>query len=162
MAAAYVDPLRDSRLLSLSIKDIRRLKGLSAQETARRMNMGLRTYQHFEAGRNKPNLEYINRFCDVMQIDLFALLGALMIGSPAFARRVAENKFMTILMVALKDYDEAMGDRIIDQDPRSFILAVEAMFAGLMADSPPPQDEAKQWIENGERELRRKRPKPGR
>jgi transcriptional regulator with XRE-family HTH domain len=134
---------------------------LSAQETARRMNMGLRTYQHFEAGRNKPNLEYINRFCDVMQIDLFALLGALMIGSPAFARRVAENKFMTILMVALKDYDEAMGDRIIDQDPRSFIIAVEAMFAGLMADSPP-QDEAKQWIENGERELRRKRPKPGR
>jgi transcriptional regulator with XRE-family HTH domain len=161
MAVASVDPLRDSRLLSLSIKDIRKLKGFSARETARRMNMGLRTYQHFEAGRNKPNLEYINRFCDVMHIDLFALLGALMIGSPAFARRVAENKFMTILMVALKDYDEAMGDRIIDQDPRTFIIAVEAMFAGLMADSPP-QDEAKQWIENGERELRRKRPKPGR
>lgn len=49
------DPLRDGRLLSQAIKAIRRLKGLSAREAAARMNMGVRTYQHFEAGRNKPS-----------------------------------------------------------------------------------------------------------
>lgn len=162
MAKAYVDPLRDSRLLSAAMKAIRKLKGLSAKEVAGRMNMGLRTYQHFEAGRNKPNLEYINRFCEVTQIDLFALLGALMIGSPAFARRVADNKLMTILMVALKDYDEALGDKIADQDPLTFIIAVEAMFAGLIESAARPQAETQKWIENGERELKRKRPKPGR
>lgn len=156
------DPLRDGRLLSQGIKAIRRLKGLSAREVAARMNMGIRTYQHFEAGRNKPNLEYIHRFCEVTGSDPFALLGALMIGSPAFAHRTAENKLMTILMIGLKDYDEAMGDRILDQDPRTLIAAVEGLFSRLQRDAGERDAEARQWLEAGERDLKSRRPKPGR
>jgi transcriptional regulator with XRE-family HTH domain len=106
MPQTPIDSLRDGRLLSLAIKDVRNHLRLSAREVAGRMNMGLRAYQHFEAGRNKPNLEYIHRFCEVTKSDLFALLGALMIGSPQFAWRTAENKLMTILMVGLGDYNE--------------------------------------------------------
>ncbi|MFN7106858.1 MAG: helix-turn-helix domain-containing protein [Brevundimonas sp.] len=156
------DPLRDGRLLSQAIKAIRRLKRLSAREVAGRMNMSVRTYQHFEAGRNKPNLEYIHRFCEVTQSDPFALLGALMIGSPHFARRTAENKLMTILMIGLQDYDQAMGDRILDQDPRTLILAVEAMFERLIQDADARDAEAKRWLAEGERTLKSRRPKPGR
>jgi len=156
------DPLRDGRLLSQAIKAIRRLKGLSARDVAARMNMGVRTYQHFEAGRNKPNLEYIHRFCAVTQSDPFALLGALMIGSPAFARRTAENKLMTILMIGLKDYDAAMGDRILDQDPRTLIAAVEGMFARLRRDADERDAQTRRWLEAGERDVNARRPRPGR
>lgn len=156
------DPLRDGRLLSQAIKAIRRLKRLSAREVATRMNMGVRTYQHFEAGRNKPNLEYIHRFCEVTDSDAFALLGALMIGSPHFARRTAENKLMTILMIGLKDYDEAMGDRILDQDTRTLIIAVEAMFASLRQDADEREQSNQQWLSDGQNSLKTRRPKPGR
>lgn len=162
MPQTSIDSLRDGRLLSLAIKDVRNHLRLSAREVAGRMNMGLRAYQHFEAGRNKPNLEYIHRFCEVTKSDLFALLGALMIGSPQFAWRTAENKLMTILMVGLGDYNETMGDRILDQDPRTFIIAVEAMFERLKRDADERDEEAKLWLEQGERTLRTKRPKPGR
>lgn len=156
------DPLRDGRLLSQAIKAVRRLKRLSTREVAARMNMGLRTYQHFEAGRNKPNLEYIHRFCEVTDSDAFALLGALMIGSPHFARRTAENKLMTILMIGLQHYDEVMGDRILDQDPRTLILAVEALFERLIQDADERDAEAKRWLADGEQSLKSRRPKPGR
>ncbi|HBI20419.1 MAG TPA: Cro/Cl family transcriptional regulator, partial [Brevundimonas sp.] len=72
------------------------------------------------------------------------------------------NKLMTILMVGLGDYNETMGDRILDQDPRTFIIAVEAMFERLKRDADERDEEAKLWLEQGERTLRTKRPKPGR
>ncbi|MFN3780477.1 MAG: helix-turn-helix domain-containing protein [Brevundimonas aurantiaca] len=162
MSRTPPDPLRDGRLLSQAIKAIRRLKRLSTREVAARMNMGVRTYQHFEAGRNKPNLEYIHRFCEVTEIDAFALLGALMIGSPHFARRTAENKLMTILMIGLQHYDEVMGDRILDQDPRTLILAVEALFERLIQDADERDADAKRWLAEGEQSLKSRRPKPGR
>lgn len=100
---------RDGALLSAALKAVRKHRGMQAAEVARAMNMPLRTYEHFEGGHGRINLDYVHRFCSVTDSDPSAVLAAVAIGSPEFARRCADNKMMMILTIALQEFDRDMG-----------------------------------------------------
>lgn len=59
MTPASMPARRDSEVLSLAVKLIRRDRKLTAAEVAERMRTPLRTYERFEAGGSRLNVDYI-------------------------------------------------------------------------------------------------------
>ena len=154
-------PRRDNDLLSSALKLIRRSRGLTALEVARRMRMALRTYERFEAGDSRLNVDYIHRFAVATDSDPYAIIMAVAVGSPEFARRCADNKLVTTPTVGMQRFDQILGDRIQSLEARAIIDAVCAMFDRLMIDSVD-QQRAALWLEKGVSDLSSIRPKPGR
>lgn len=152
----------DGSLRSAVLKGVRRLRGLSTQETATALNMPLRTYEHFEAGHGRLNLDYLHRFSVATGSDFYGLMHAIAIGSPEFAVRTADNKFMTTFTILLQAYDRQMGDRIRDLDARSLTAAFGEMFDALAEVGGRRADEAETFLEEGRTDLNSRRPKPGR
>lgn len=152
----------DGALRAAALKAVRRLRGLSAEAVASGMNLRLRTYERFEAGQGRLNLDYIHRFCAVTDSDPHGLLAAIAIGSPAFAARTAGNKMATILVILLQQFDERTGDRIGDLDARTLISAFGRTFDDLAEAASAGADEAGRFLEAGTGALADRRPRPGR
>lgn len=155
-----LDQDSDSVVLSAAIRGIRRLRGLSSAETAAGMNLALRTYQDFEAGRGRLNIDYIHRFCRFVDADPDAIIASLAIGSPEFAIRCSSNKLMRIVMIGVHQLNAQLGDKLANLEARSIVATVNAGVRDLMESGSG--GEASAWLEAGEEELRRARPKPGR
>ena len=162
MSKAQQELLNDGRLRSAALKSVRRARGLSTHEVAAALHMPLRTYEHFEAGHGRLNLDYLHRFAEVTASDFYGLLHAIAIGSPEFAVRTADNKFMTTFTIFLQAYDRKMGDRIRDLDARALIAAFGEMFEALTEVGDQRADEAAAFLDEGREDLRSRRPKPGR
>lgn len=151
----------DGALLSAALRAVRRLRGMSSRDTAAAMHMPLRTYQRFESGETRPNLDHIHRFARATRSDPHALVMAVAIGAPELAVHTADNHLVTILTVGLQTYNRTQGDKIADLDVRAIVSAVTAMFDRL-ADATAAQNEARAWIRTGQDALAKARPKPGR
>lgn len=151
----------DGAVLSQGLKRIRLHRAMSPGEVAAGMHMPLRTYQRFEAGRKRMNLEQIYRFAAVTRSDPQAILHAVAIGSPAYALRACDNQMSTIVTVGVKNFNDLMGDRIQALDSRTLANAVIRMFSEL-ATSLGGGDPAADWLEKGVKDLNARRPKPGR
>jgi transcriptional regulator with XRE-family HTH domain len=161
MAADTPEPLGDGDLLSATLRLVRRHSGLSKDEVAAGMNMPVRTYHRFESGDARLNLDYIHRFARVTGTDARAILTALSIGSPAFARRAGANQLATVLMVGLKNLDAELGDDLARLDTRTLVAAVVRLCDELAAAAREP-DAARDWLEDGVADLDARRPRPGR
>lgn len=161
MTPASMPARRDSEVLSLAVKLIRRDRKLTAAEVAERMRTPLRTYERFEAGGSRLNVDYIHRFAAATDSDPHAILAAVTIGSPEFALRGADNKLATILAVGLQRFNYILGDRIQTLDARAIINAVCAMYEELLREGGE-QQRAAAWLDLGLTDLAMLRPKPGR
>lgn len=161
MAPTAAPPRRDSELLSLALKAIRRRRDMTAAQVARAMSMPLRTYERFESGDGRLNIDYVHRFAGATNSDPHAIVMAVAIGSPNLARRCADNKLITILTIAAQRFDALLGDRVATLEPRVVIMAVCAMFDEL-ADHAAEQKTLENWIDQGLDDLAKARPKPGR
>ena len=115
-------------------------------DVAQGMNMALRSYEHFESGAGRINIERIHRFADVTDSDPHAILAALALGSPAFALRCIDNKLATILAVALQEFDEEAGDAIADLDARTIINTFTKTLKELAVQSVRKDAEADAWL----------------
>lgn len=152
---------RDGDLLSEALKLVRRHRGLTAPQVALAMRMALRTYERFEAGGSRLNLDYIHRFAVATNSDPHAVIMAVAVGSPELARRCADNKLVTTLTIGAQRLDHLIGDRMQSIEARAIIVAVCAMFDQLVAHSDE-QELALRWLKAGEADLLTARPKPGR
>lgn len=131
-------------------------------QAAEAMNMSLRTYERLEAGSGRINFEHIHRFAAATDSDPGALVMAVAIGSPEFAVRCADNKLMSILTVALQDFDDAMQNRIQTLEAGGLIAAFGETFSGLEQRSRLQDEAAADWLDAGRKKLTARRPKPGR
>lgn len=152
---------RDGDLLSEALKLVRRHRGLTAPQVASAMRMALRTYERFEAGGSRLNVDYIHRFAVATNSDPYAIIMAVAVGSPELARRCADNKLVTTLTIGAQRLDHLIGDRMQFLEARAIIVAVCAMFDQLVAHSDE-QQLATRWLRTGEADLLTARPKPGR
>ncbi len=123
--------------------------------------MSVRTYQRFEAGATRLNLDHIHRFARATSSDPYGIIMAVMIGSPRFARATADNMLATILVVGVQTLEQSVGDRIAELDTRSLVGAVAGLFDGF-ADRIRSNDPAGDWLARGRDELAARRPRPGR
>ena len=136
-----------SETLSSALRLIRTHRRMKSAEVAEAMGMALRSYEHFEAGGGRINLERIHRFAEVTDSDPYAILTALALGSPQFALRTADNKLMTILTVALQEFDEALGDGIVELDGRTLINAFTRAMKDLALQAVRRDSAAAAWLE---------------
>lgn len=161
MSGVPPEPSRDGELLSAAVKSVRRHRGMTSAEVATGMNMALRTYERFEAGNTRFNLDHIHRFAVATGSDPYAIVMSVMIGAPEFARRSADNKMATILTIAVQRFDRSVGDRLLDMDARTLIAAITGMFDTLLEDDEQGE-RARTWLQTGGADLAAARPKPGR
>ncbi len=136
-----------SETLSSALRLIRAHRRMKSAEVAEAMGMAQRSYEHFEAGGGRINLERIHRFAEVTDSDPYAILAALALGSPRFALRSADNKLMTILTVALQEFDETLGDVIVELDARTLINAFTRTMKDLALQAVRRDSAAQDWLE---------------
>ncbi|UQV18934.1 XRE family transcriptional regulator [Brevundimonas albigilva] len=141
------DRQSQSETLSTALRLIRRHRRLRAADVAKAMNMALRSYEHFEAGGGRINIERIHRFAEVTNSDPHAIVAALALGSPAFALRCADNKLATILAVALQEFDEEAGDAIAELESLTIINTFTKALRELAAQSVRRDSAADAWLE---------------
>lgn len=120
-----------SELLPTILKALRRLRGMRAVEMAASLNMPLRSYEHFESGRGRLNVERIHQAAALLDADPFAVLAALEFSSPEFAVRCADSKLMLILMLLLQDLDSRLQDKLEHLDAATLIEVFTRLFEEL-------------------------------
>ena len=140
-------PPSPNAVLSSSLRLIRTHRRMRTIDVAQGMNMALRSYEHFESGAGRINIERIHRFAEVTDSDPHGILAALAIGSPAFALRCADNKLATIMAVVLQEFNEEAGDAIIDLDARTLINTFTKTLKDLAVQSVHRDAEADAWLE---------------
>ena len=132
-------------LLPRILKGLRRLRDRRAADVAAALDMPIRSFEHFESGKGRLNIERVHQVAEVLDADPHAILAALEMRSPAFALRCADNKLMTILMMSLQDFDARAGDSIARLDPLTLIQAFTQLFDQLAAHAEAQQAAASQW-----------------
>lgn len=145
MPSADTD-LPASPALTQALRAVRRLRGLSAAEVARAMNLPRRSYEHFEAGGGRLNIARVQAFAAVTHSDAYAILAAVFLNAPEFARRSADNKLATILLMALQDFQAAAGEDLARLAPQALISAFEEMFARLGVEAQGREADVEAWI----------------
>lgn len=141
------DRMSQSATLSAALRLIRGRRGLKAAEVAARMGMALRSYEHFEAGGGRINIERIHRFAEATDSDPHAIIAALALGSPEFALRCADNQLMTILMVALQEFDEEVGGLVVELEARTIINVFTGALKDLALQAARRDSAASAWLE---------------
>lgn len=136
-----------NQTLSEALRLIRTHRRLRTADVARAMGMALRSYEHFEAGRGRVNLERIHRFAAATDSDPHAIVAALALGSPHFALRCADNKLMTIYMVAVQEFDEEVGGAVAELDARTIINTFTKALKDLALQSVRRDSAAKAWLD---------------
>ncbi len=155
------EPVRDGQLLSAALREVRKARGMSARQTAAAMHMSVRTYQRFEAGVTRLNLDHIHRFARATSSDPYAIIHAVMIGSPRYALSAADNMLSTILIIGVQKLEQTLGERVAELDTRSLVSAVSALFESLR-DQVLGDDPQRDWLGAGLDDLAARRPRPGR
>lgn len=127
-------PEQSARLARL-LKALRRRRGLTASEVARRMGMKQRTYELFEAGGGALRLERVQKFADATGSDPYAILMALAFEDEELALRCADNKLMTAIMMSVQDFSRDAGADLSRLDARLAMQVFDAACAWLVSEA---------------------------
>ncbi|MCO8017913.1 helix-turn-helix domain-containing protein [Brevundimonas diminuta] len=127
------------RLLRATLQAVRRFRGLRVPDAASAMNMASRTYENFESGRSRADLDLLQRFGRATDCDPAGVVFSVWIGSPDYARRTADNKMSSLFLLALETFNREQGDRIAHLDPRTIMLAFNEAFESLARDASSRQ-----------------------
>ncbi|SHL51815.1 Helix-turn-helix [Sphingobium sp. YR657] len=117
--------------LTKVIREIRRLRDLRTSEVAERMGLPLRTYEAFEAGSARLDVERIFAFAEASDSDPFAIMLSVPFQSPQFAIDCADTKLALILAMHLQCFHEDRGSDIAYLDPPNIIGGFERVFKEL-------------------------------
>lgn len=112
MTRRSLQEIQHAEILSAAMRGIRRARRMRVAEIARAMDMPVRSYEHFEAGRGRISYDRLTRFAEAVNCDAAGLMASVALLSPEFALRCADNKLMTILMITLRDLNEELGNDI--------------------------------------------------
>jgi transcriptional regulator with XRE-family HTH domain len=153
--------LSDARLIGMAARAVRRARGMTAQQAATAMTLPLRTYEYFEAGSGRVNLDYVHRFAAATDCDPWALLLGPSLGASEFARQTADSKLMLIFLIALGEFVDRMGERLVTLDPRALIEAFTETFRKLEEENRVRAQETASWLDAGRDRLTGKPPEDG-
>jgi transcriptional regulator with XRE-family HTH domain len=136
--------------LSQALRALRRLRGLGPGEVADAMGMPRRSFEYFEAGRGKLNVDRIHQVAQILDVDPFAILAAVEIRSPQFAVRCAEHKLMTVFMIALQEFDASAMDDIARLNASTIISGFTRIFDALSKEAKEGEDFVEKWMGEGD------------
>jgi transcriptional regulator with XRE-family HTH domain len=132
--------------LSRVLKALRRLRGMRPIDVANAMKMKPRSYEYFESGKARLNVDRVHQVARVLNADPYAILAAIDIGSPAFALRTAENKFGTLWLMALLEFDATAQDDVARLAPSVLIAGFTKMFDEFLRLARERDASAEDWM----------------
>ena len=135
------------QILARAVRDIRRLRDLRANVVAERMGMPLRSYELFEAGGGRFDMQRLFAFAEATDSDPFAIMLSVPFESPEFAVDCADTKLALILMMHLQGFHEDRGADIAYLDPPNIIGGFERVFKELGAKLDDNEAFLRQWFE---------------
>jgi transcriptional regulator with XRE-family HTH domain len=136
--------------LAAALRPIRRSRGLSTAQAAALMSMDRRNYANFEAGKGRLNLGRILRFAEVTDSDPWAILAAVLMGSPRLARRAADNKLVTVFLILLAEFDGQVGEAIATLDTTEAVSAFRDAFRTLEESASAKRERLpSDWLKKG-------------
>jgi transcriptional regulator with XRE-family HTH domain len=141
------DEIRHNAIIAAAMKAIRKDRRMRPAEVARALGMPLRSYEHFESGRGKITYDRIVKFAAVTNSDPVAIIAAIPLQSPAFAMNCADNKLMTIVMIAMCELHEELGEDLIYLEPRTLIGALTRVTKELVEHVRKRDVFAETWLE---------------
>lgn len=136
-----------NQALSEILRSLRRLRRLKARDMAAAMGMPLRSYEYFESAAGRIDLERIQGFATASDTDAHAILAAIMIASPRFALRAADNKMLTAFLIALSEFDESIGDDIGLLETGAFVAAFTGAFESLADQARQKASWRRNWLD---------------
>ncbi len=115
---------RDERtILASAIRAIRKMRRMSAAEVAQEMGIAPRTYEHMESGQGRYSYERLLRFCQATNCDVMALMSCMILGNPDFAVRCANNRAMSVFLMAIGGLHEDLGPDFLLLEQRMLVNA---------------------------------------
>jgi transcriptional regulator with XRE-family HTH domain len=139
-----------SAALSQALRRLRRLRGLRPGAMADAMGMQRRTYEYFEAGRGKINVDRIHQFARILDVDPYAILAAVEIRSPGFAVACAEHKLMTVFMVNLQEFDANANAAVAKLNTATIVTGFTQVFDALAREATGGEDYLDPWTGEAE------------
>lgn len=137
-----------ANILSQAMRAIRKKRGMTASEVAAAMEMPLRTFEEFEAGRGPLTHDRIFAFADATDSDPFALILSTSFGSPTFAVDCADTKLAMIMMMHLEEFAEREGSDIAYLEPPNLIGGFERLFKEFGAKLQDREAFLRNWLDN--------------
>jgi len=104
------------------------------------MGIERRTYEYFQAGRGKINIDRIHQFAKILDVDPYAILAAVEIRSPDFAVACAEQKLMTLFMCNLQEFDANTGPGIARLNAATIVSGFTRIFTALTREAEAGED----------------------
>ncbi len=111
------------RIFSEVLKSLRIMRGERATDVAGRMGLERRTYERFESGEVRAEVERLIQLAEALGGDPVAILCAVYLENPALAAVCADNKLMTVVAHGLERLNRRFGDRIRELET-AFIMEV--------------------------------------
>ncbi|RSY79355.1 XRE family transcriptional regulator [Sphingomonas koreensis] len=149
--------------IGATMRMVRKFRKLRAADIARDMDMPLRSYEYLESGKGRVSFERVMSFARATDVDGWALLASVPMGSPEFALRCADNKLMTILLVTMKELEEELGNDLKYLQPGTLIGAFSRLSKDLVQHVRKRDQYAELWLsekssllETGIRDRRKK------
>jgi transcriptional regulator with XRE-family HTH domain len=144
---------KHAQLLAAAIRDVRLYRRMRPSEVARAMGLPLRTYERFEAGKGPITFDRLERFAAATNSDAFALLAVLPLGVPEFARRCADNKLMTIVMMSVEEMAETLGEDVCLLEAKTLINAYTRASHDLREHLEKRDVFAERWLEQRSKKI---------
>ena len=136
-----------------AFRAIRRSRRLRASDVAASMGMPSRSYEHLEAGSGRLTYERILAFAEATDSDPIAIQASASFGGPDFAVRCMDNKLMSIMMIAMIELDEDLGNDIRYLDARTLVGAFTRLARELAAHVRKRDTFAEEWLRDGSSKL---------
>lgn len=153
----------DTALLATALRAIRKSRRMRTSEIAQAMDMPVRSYEHFEAGQGRITYDRLVRFAEATNSDPVALLAVAPMKSPEFAERCADNKLMQIIMIALSELNEDLGEDIVYLESGVIIGGMTRLCRDLAEHVRKRDTFAETWLEQKAPRLNRQTaPRSGR
>lgn len=129
------------------------MRRLRASDVAAAIGMPARSYEHLEAGSGRLTYERILAFAEATDSDPIAIQASTSFGGPEFAVRCMDNKLMSIMMIAMIELDEDLGDDITYLDARTLVGAFTRLARELAAHVRKRDTFAEEWLRDGSSKL---------
>lgn len=137
-----------------AFRAIRLMRRMRATEVARAMNLAPRTYENLESGTGRITYERIVAFAEATDSDPIAILTSISFGTPDFALRCADNKLMTIMLIAMKELNDDLGDDITYLTAQALVGGFTRLTKDLAQHVRRRETFVEEWLKAGTSQLR--------
>ena len=135
------------KVLSEFLRRIRSLRELTRQDVARRMGLESRSFDRFEAGEVRLDLERLFDFAVATNSDPLAMVASLWLERPELARRCADNKLLLVQAISLERLSTQLGDRLSKIDPATWMDLHDRLTDELVRELDARDARAREWLD---------------